>query len=213
MWKPSKHTLSISLGILFISKSLSATWKGSSFIFFATSGWRVHPLLLQRSRQTVPQLRSKPQTDRPVSMVKIGCNSLASVIVYTTEILRWLRCSRVANSQCNCPGFDPSILRHSGIWGAADEAVLNTSVSIINFSWGRTYGQFDELLNVPYVRSKSVYDRYGRLYRKTVCPWIPLLYSNSGGDRAPSSRPAGELSYVWQILQKYSAKQAPYVYR
>ncbi len=26
----------------------------------------------------------------------------------------------------NCPGFDPSILRHSGIWGAADETVLNT---------------------------------------------------------------------------------------
>jgi hypothetical protein len=25
----------------------------------------------------------------------------------------------------NCPGLDPSILRHSGIWGAADEAVLN----------------------------------------------------------------------------------------
>jgi hypothetical protein len=25
----------------------------------------------------------------------------------------------------NCPGFDPSILRHSGIWGAADETVLN----------------------------------------------------------------------------------------
>ncbi len=25
----------------------------------------------------------------------------------------------------NCPEFDPSILRHSGIWGAADEAVLN----------------------------------------------------------------------------------------
>ncbi len=25
----------------------------------------------------------------------------------------------------NCPGFDPSILRHSGIWGAADEAFLN----------------------------------------------------------------------------------------
>ncbi len=27
---------------------------------------------------------------------------------------------------CNGPGFDPSIRRHSGIWGAADEAVLNT---------------------------------------------------------------------------------------
>jgi len=42
----------------------------------------------------------------------------------------WMRCRRVARSsdiQCrsrNCPGFDPSILRHSGIWGAADEAVL-----------------------------------------------------------------------------------------
>ena len=27
---------------------------------------------------------------------------------------------------CNGPGFDPSIRRHSGIWGAADEPVLNT---------------------------------------------------------------------------------------
>jgi hypothetical protein len=27
---------------------------------------------------------------------------------------------------CNSPGFYPSILRHSGIWGAEDEAVLNT---------------------------------------------------------------------------------------
>ncbi len=25
----------------------------------------------------------------------------------------------------NCPGFDPSILRHNEIWGAADEAMLN----------------------------------------------------------------------------------------
>ncbi len=35
---------------------------------------------------------------------------------------------RASDSQCrsrNCPGFDPSILRHSGIWGAKDEAVLN----------------------------------------------------------------------------------------
>ncbi len=43
----------------------------------------------------------------------------------------WMKSSRVvraSDSQCrsrNCPGFDPSILRHSGIWGAADEAVLN----------------------------------------------------------------------------------------
>jgi hypothetical protein len=43
----------------------------------------------------------------------------------------WMRSSRVVrtcNCQCrsrNCPRFDPSILRHSGIWGAADEALLN----------------------------------------------------------------------------------------
>jgi hypothetical protein len=42
----------------------------------------------------------------------------------------WMRSSRmvsVSDSQCrsrNCPGFDPSILQHSGIWGAADVAVL-----------------------------------------------------------------------------------------
>ena len=35
---------------------------------------------------------------------------------------------RASDSQCrsrNCPGFDPSILRHSGICGAADKTVLN----------------------------------------------------------------------------------------
>ncbi len=35
---------------------------------------------------------------------------------------------RAADCQCqsrNSHGFDPCILRHSGIWGAADEAVLN----------------------------------------------------------------------------------------
>ncbi len=35
---------------------------------------------------------------------------------------------RVSDCQCrsrNSPGFDPSILRHIGIWRAADEAVLN----------------------------------------------------------------------------------------
>jgi hypothetical protein len=43
----------------------------------------------------------------------------------------WMRSSKVVRAsdcQCqshNCSGFDPSILRHSGIWGAADEAVVN----------------------------------------------------------------------------------------
>ncbi len=40
----------------------------------------------------------------------------------------WMRSSRVVRAfDCrNSPWFDPSIFRHSGIWGAADEAVLNT---------------------------------------------------------------------------------------
>ncbi len=29
-------------------------------------------------------------------------------------------------TRCNGPEFDPSLRRHSGIWGKADEAVLNT---------------------------------------------------------------------------------------
>jgi hypothetical protein len=43
----------------------------------------------------------------------------------------WMRSSRAPRaSGCQCqshnsPGFDPSILRHSGIRGAADEAVWN----------------------------------------------------------------------------------------
>ncbi len=41
--------------------------------------------------------------------------------------MRSSRVVRASENQCrsrNCPGFDPSILRHSGIWGAEDEAVL-----------------------------------------------------------------------------------------
>jgi hypothetical protein len=36
-----------------------------------------------------------------------------------------VRASDCQCTSCNGPGFDPSIHRHSGIWGAADEAVLN----------------------------------------------------------------------------------------
>ncbi len=36
-----------------------------------------------------------------------------------------VRASDCQCTSCNGPGFDPSIRRHSKIWGAADEAVLN----------------------------------------------------------------------------------------
>ncbi len=38
----------------------------------------------------------------------------------------------------NCPGFDLSILRHSGIRGAAGEAVLNKAlVKKLDFGYGK----------------------------------------------------------------------------
>jgi hypothetical protein len=40
------------------------------------------------------------------------------------DLAEWLEPLSKCRS-CNCPGFDPSILRHSGIRGAADEAALN----------------------------------------------------------------------------------------
>jgi hypothetical protein len=36
-----------------------------------------------------------------------------------------VRASDCQCTSCNGPGFDPSIRRHSGTWGAADETVLN----------------------------------------------------------------------------------------
>jgi hypothetical protein len=48
---------------------------------------------------------------------------------FSQSCMRLSRVVRASDSQCrsrNCPGFDPSILRHSGIWGATDETVLNT---------------------------------------------------------------------------------------
>ncbi len=44
------------------------------------------------------------------------------------EWIERLTANKYKRSQCrsrSCPGFDPSVLRHSGIWGAADEVVLN----------------------------------------------------------------------------------------
>ncbi len=45
------------------------------------------------------------------------------------EWMRFIQVVRASDYQCrsrNSPGFDPSILRNSGIGGAADEAVLKT---------------------------------------------------------------------------------------
>ncbi len=74
-------------------------------------------------------------------VVSFFCNGwdLAEFVVRYSQVWvisspEWMKSSRVVrafDSQCrsrNYPGFDPIILRHSGIWGAADEAVLNTGI-------------------------------------------------------------------------------------
>ncbi len=53
---------------------------------------------------------------RPQSTYIISLRMRSSLVVWASDC----QCT-----SCNGPGFDPSIRRHSGIWGAADEAVLN----------------------------------------------------------------------------------------
>ncbi len=61
----------------------------------------------------------------------------------------WMRSSRVVRaSGCQCQsrnslGFDPSILRHSGIWETADEAVLTN----VHKKKNRKHPGFEESVN------------------------------------------------------------------
>ncbi len=56
----------------------------------------------------------------------------------------WMRFNQVVRaSGCQCqsrtsPRFNPRILRHSGIWGATDEEVLNKKKSPLNYN-AKTY--------------------------------------------------------------------------
>ncbi len=65
----------------------------------------------------------------------------------------WMRSSRVVRaSDCQCqsrnnPGFDPSIFRHSGIWEAANEAVLNIIHKKKIFN--PTYNRIFTVLHLP----------------------------------------------------------------
>ncbi len=54
---------------------------------------------------------------------------MRSSLLWMRSSLVWMRSSLVvwpSDCQCRRPGFDPRILRYSGIWGATDEAVMNT---------------------------------------------------------------------------------------
>ncbi len=72
---------------------------------------------------------------QPITRWEISCNPPKSYSSSSQSCKRDIvAIVRASDSQCrsrNCPGFDPSILRHSGIWGAADEAVLNKVHTIV----------------------------------------------------------------------------------
>ncbi len=62
--------------------------------------------------------------DTELTRAKQGRNTMLHVCLR----MRSSQTVRASDCQCqsrNSPGFDPSILRHSEIWGAADEEVLN----------------------------------------------------------------------------------------
>ncbi len=68
----------------------------------------------------------------PTRVSRAGKNLLDEIQPsWMRSSLAWMRSLVVRAFDCQCrsrnsPGFDPSIFRHSGIWGAADKAVLNT---------------------------------------------------------------------------------------
>jgi len=73
-----------------------------------------------------PPLPPSPPTPTGTAQVRAGNNYNGWDLVYL--LMRSSLVVGASDRQCrsrNCPGFDPSILRHSGIWEAAEEAVLN----------------------------------------------------------------------------------------
>ncbi len=100
----------------------------------ALGGHHVELVRLQRHDEVVVGLwnRERYSSCGPVNRDRYSsCGPVNrdrySSLMKTDEI--YSRVIIASDSQCrsrSCPGFDPSILRHSGIWGAADEAVMNS---------------------------------------------------------------------------------------
>ncbi len=68
--------------------------------------------------------------DRPLILMGWGAGAAIAAHVAGVE--------KVNGKIQNSPGFDPSILRHTGIWGAADEAVKIRKWQCTDGSWNTT---------------------------------------------------------------------------
>ncbi len=82
-------------------------------------------------------------------------NFLPHKINRDRDLAQWLERLTDNAEVYNCPGFDSSILRHSGIWGAADEATSNLTIisnplkKLQNNSGEKSYQHFCLLLFWP----------------------------------------------------------------
>ncbi len=86
-------------------------WQGWTSVWYCEKG--------MPQKDTLDNLRT------PVCF-RILSSSFTSISPQRMRSSLVVRASDCQCTRCNGPGFDPSIRRHSGIWGAADEAVLNT---------------------------------------------------------------------------------------
>ncbi len=89
-----------------------------------------------------------------------------------------VRASDCQCTSCNGPGFDPSIRQHSGIWGAADEAVLNIVRKKI-------------LKKIPQKKFKKKKKFY-------IYIFVPTSGSSPPSWANPSSEPEYQLIYLWK---------------
>ncbi len=116
---------------LFLQCSHPILWMRSSRVWMRSSRvWmRSSRLWMRSSRVWMRSSRVWMRSSRVWMRSSRGC--MRSSRVWTRSSRVWTRSSRIVRMcDCNCysgisPRFDLSILRHSGIWGTADEAVLN----------------------------------------------------------------------------------------
>ncbi len=97
-----------------------------------------------------------------------------------------VRASDCQCTSCNGPGFDPSIRRHSGIWGAADEAVLNN------------------VLNKKRKKSPK------KIFKKKIYSMCPRYYFQIPGNAHPGSHHAA--TSTWPVaIPRPGSHQPPSV--
>ncbi len=74
---------------------------------------------------TLAEKKSKIRTQVRICVITPQIRNTASCVKCYVRSSQVVRASDCQYRSPNSPGFHPSILRHSGIWGEADEAVLN----------------------------------------------------------------------------------------